>query len=304
MHGFFRVLLYSQSMKLRDPHWDAAGRLLQSRGVPLRDHVLLRENLATYLTHLDQVDVSPQALVSPGGWRSERWTQKLERDLARPYTDEQVWSHVNKLDAELRSTLQSLVVGMERPYPLKVYVQGSLMRGRLGQNSDLDGQLETRHPLVLQRGREAFLAQAEDGIQLVPLSAERPLFNAGMRILGGARQELSAEDVIYHEGRLSELYRERLEEKGLRLSDGVDGVQVERVGPAPDRREVCGWFERVTEVVWPEQLSPAQKLEKLEDDSFKSWLRRTTTASVAALAQAGPLGPAVTWAVDQVIDQG
>ncbi|MEW6282550.1 MAG: nucleotidyltransferase domain-containing protein [Candidatus Eremiobacterota bacterium] len=295
------------SRTFSDPHWSLAGVLLQENGVEPEDRVLLRENLASYLSHLvtpgraqrlTRAESATLELLGQG--ERSRWVDKMARDLAEPYTDQEVFGHLRDLEAGLKSALGQVMQGVMQPYPARVYLQGSLMRGRLGANSDLDVMVESSNPTVLQRVESAFLAQRQDGVVMHPASGERPGFNKFMRMLSGPSCEVPLDAPT---GWLTDLYEARLEQRGLKVSEDGGEIEVERVGPAPDRQEVSRVFQWAADSVWGEDLTPEQKLATVHKPSLKSLVLHSVGGAVGALSETGVLGPPIRAAVGLMVRQ-
>lgn len=117
-----------------------AGKALEALQVDPDDHVILQENLASYTTHLTaefqeklETREGPELLQSMrSGWAhgENRWTEKIRRDLDRPYSDGEVQERFEALAAQF--------VEQAANFPGQVYVAGSLVKGRFGAHSDLD----------------------------------------------------------------------------------------------------------------------------------------------------------------------
>src|SRR5579862_954156 len=93
-----------------DRHWQDAGRMIGAMKLRSNNHVLLQENLATYLAQMppefgDRLDYSSTYnlvfSLRRGYGSNQRWTDKLIRDVEHPYTDSQVLRHVQILQEEL-----------------------------------------------------------------------------------------------------------------------------------------------------------------------------------------------------------
>lgn len=183
-----------------DRHWDVAGKLLERHSIPREQHVLLRENVATYLVHfpdefvgkLDRAEAEPKNGFAVG--RKEwRWAQKLVRDLEKPYTDTEVQDRVGKMDEELKQVAAELMQHAGRT----IHLTGSAVKGRLGGHSDLDAVVE---------------GKSFEG-KLVSVHS------CGLKSFGTS-VEVEPQVVLDREI-VSEIWHSRLEEKGLKLEDGV-----------------------------------------------------------------------------------
>lgn len=132
---------------LHNPGWTDAGRvaeaLARERGVPEKGYVLFRENIARYIynAYPDETlkDLSAReatisrALLPPAA----RWLDKLDRDLAEPYSDDDVLAHLDRLQAELAVAV-ALMREMRPEGGFTLTLMGGLMRGRFSARSDLD----------------------------------------------------------------------------------------------------------------------------------------------------------------------
>ncbi len=114
----------------RHPAYCKARQLMSQRGIPVEEHHLLRETVASCLIQMgppwDEARLS----------QDPRWGHKIERDLTRPYTDRQVFDRVEQLERDTRMALSYVNQKGAR------YVGGSLVKGRMGANSDADQVVE------------------------------------------------------------------------------------------------------------------------------------------------------------------
>jgi hypothetical protein len=116
----------------------------------------MRENLASYLAQLrpdfvDRLERAPdEALPSTlrQGYANGdmRWTDKLLRDLERPYNDRAVLSHVRRLDDAFRARAEATVRELPPSMPCRFYITGSLVKGRFGAHSDVDALCDAPRP--------------------------------------------------------------------------------------------------------------------------------------------------------------
>lgn len=180
--------------------------------MPLERHLLMRENLATYLVHfpdefvtrLDREEATPRSGYAVG--REEwRWADKLVRDLEKPYTDAEVVDRVEQLDAELKQVAADLMEHAGR----RIYLTGSAVKGRLGAHSDLDCVAEgSSHRGKLVSVHSCGLASFGTNVPIEP-------------------SEVMQRNVV------SDLWRSGLEEKGFLVRDG----EVTRVRESERQRE-------------------------------------------------------------------
>lgn len=168
-----------------------------SRGIALESRTLMRENIASYLTH------APRGSALPTG----RWKNKLEQDLSAPYTDDDVLKRADELQSSLLDNLKALP-----EYPKKVYLTGSFSKGRLRAQSDLNGYAPVSSENFLasfQRFGERFQAKAP--ANLFPLSESQPNFNKGMLMVDGSSLLVPTEK-LEEPGFLRSLYQETLKQ--------------------------------------------------------------------------------------------
>lgn len=255
-----------------DRHWARSGELLKSRGIPAKDHVLLQENVATFLTHLDEME-------------SSRWREKIDRDLAKPYTDGQVLHHVD----ELQNQLIDLVSHMPSP-PSKVWLTGSFTKGRLGPHSDLDAYF------LMEPGADVSALMKdvkEDGVIAFPLYTDEPGYNRAMKLITGCTQEVSLE-TLKKPGSLRGLYRETLAQRGIQ----VNGEACERAADTEfDRQETSKIKDWIADSAWETAKTPSQKWEKVYGDSWKSRATHLALSTVGRAAMLPGLGLIIESAV-------
>ncbi len=132
-----------------------ASKILDALQLSSDDHVVMRENLATYMAQLKPDFVerlgskSGQDLLGSlrGAYANGamRWGRKIERDVEKPYTDDQVLERLRSLQTELRDKVENIVAS-GNSYPSEVYVVGSLSQGRLAGGSDLDALWQAKDP--------------------------------------------------------------------------------------------------------------------------------------------------------------
>lgn len=141
-----------------DPYWNLAGKLISWSDIPNTDHTILRENIATELSQMVNnkkaktlennkksdilnclCDISGDQSVN--NWKIARLTSKMERDLHKPYNDKETLKHIADLNLELKTKMEALkkaLIYNHKPFPIKIFLFGSFVKGRLGANSDLD----------------------------------------------------------------------------------------------------------------------------------------------------------------------
>lgn len=132
---------------LRNPAWDNANRiaraLARERGVAEEEHALFIENLARYIFSAYPDDILESLAARENGLSRAhlpplaRWLDKLDRDLEAPYSDAEVFAHLERLQSELREAIAML--RDQRPAGgFMLTLMGGLLRGRLSARSDLD----------------------------------------------------------------------------------------------------------------------------------------------------------------------
>lgn len=236
---------------------------MAERGIPEENHLLLRENVATGLSH-----------------DSERFTLKVERDLQSPYTDDQVLHRCDQLQASLRETLAQLPA-----FPSKLYLTGSFSHGRLTANSDLDsyGVLPAEHVSATYK----LFAEADENpliAKVFPLNEERPGYNQAMLMATGASVEIDPVDLA-RPGFLRETYREILAHR------------------EPPRRETHPVYEWACSKLWSEDLTPQQKVEQFEGKSVRSRVLGWGLSLAGTLAMTPLVGPVVRGCADYMVKQ-
>lgn len=252
-----------------DPALDQAAELMAAHDVPLDNHTAMQENLATYLSH------------TTAGSLSKRWQTKVDRELAKPFTDEQVGARIDQLQQSLLENVQELP-----RTPSKLYITGSFARGRLGGNSDLDGYAVLK-PEDIKAGFDSYERRVEDqnASCLFPLSEDRPGFNrANLMMVGGASVSIDPAQ-LSTPGYLRETYQSVLANKG------------------PNRRETSSGYEWLTSKMWKEGMSASNKRESFEGKNLKSQLTNAAMAFCGTLAGLPAVGSVVRWAANTCVKQ-
>lgn len=251
-----------------DTYWVQAGDLMTQAKVELADHTHMRENIATYLAH------------STRSIPSARWENKLQRELNSPYTDEQVYRHLEELEDSLQANLQELPV-----MPGKVYITGSFAKGRLGANSDLDGFAVVK-PEHMSAGFDSYERREVNptGSNLFPLSENSPGYIQGHLMFTGQSVEFTPEALLV-DGTLRRTYDEI------------------RKGRHEDRVETSQSFEWATNKLWGEDKSAKEKREAFESNSFKTRLQNGVMALGGTLSQTPLIGLAVNAVTDLFVAQ-
>ncbi|MCA9779953.1 MAG: hypothetical protein KC800_24660 [Candidatus Eremiobacteraeota bacterium] len=251
-----------------DKDWVDAGKLLREHNVPAENHSILQENIATYLAH------------SNGGIPTARWENKLKRELASPYTDDEVFQHVERLEDSLQANIRELP-----EYPSRVFVTGSFAKGRLGANSDLDGFSVVKDQ-NMSAGFDSYEKREENptGSNLFPLSENAPGYTRGHLLFTGQSVEMTPEQIMT-DGSLRKAY---------------DKI---RAGRTIDRRETSASFEWVTGKMWGEDKSAKEKREAFESKSLKTRLQNGVMSLGGTLSATPLVGPVVNYVCDKFAAQ-
>lgn len=218
---------------VQDPVYQAADQALAERGLELKDHVVLRENLASCLAQADSSDLSEVL------GQQSRWSYKLHRDLDKPYTDQQVFERLQGLEQ-----LCQQLAGNTFPVG-QWYISGSLTKGRLGAHSDVDltcdggfrpGQMELLNDQG-PWGAAAFREEFQSGDpQLLHGSVHHGEEVSAVLVTGPLLQRklseydavvpLEVQKVEHEHGFLADIYVRALERKGYQVERGWQGVTV------------------------------------------------------------------------------
>ena len=227
LSGQVYPLPMTSSPVLHPSPWDMAGRLLKAARRDEQNHTILKENVATLLTQckpefLDSLEKLPDDKVIDGlnGIYANcpiHLAQKMSRDLRqKPYDDAAVFSHLEALDGELKSTVASVIEGSQS-YPCKFYVCGSLNRGRFGAHSDVDVLCEASPEWMSEQRKKWSVGEENISVQYIDMKepADRQDF---MNAFSPVREITVAE--IQSPGFLTSLYRDSLERKGYAIEGG------------------------------------------------------------------------------------
>jgi hypothetical protein len=252
----------------KDTDWVDAGKLLREHNVPAENHKFMQENLATYLAHRSD------------GIPSERWENKIKREIASPYTDDEVLAHVDRLEDDLQANI------LELPeYPSRVFITGSFAKGRLGANSDLDGYatVKDRH---MTAGFDSYEEREKNstGSNLFPLSENSPGYTRGHLMFSGQSVELTS-DQIMKDGSLRKAYDRIL------------------AGRGPDRKETSAIFEKITGKLWGEEKTAKEKREAFESKSLKTRLQNGVMSLGGTLSETPLIGTGVNFICDKFATQ-
>lgn len=209
-----------------------AALLLDALQLDPSDHVVLSENLAAYVTHLKpdfqeqlaekQGDALLQSLRGGYCHGESRWTEKLLRDTGKPYSDGEVQKRFEELQARFAEEGQKLQAEHIGSYPCRMYVTGSLVKGRFGAHSDVDAiGVATVKNRPSDYGAVAWQMTDERGEDFLLKS-----FVEAKPVNPAAPQPLL------------EIYRAGLETRGLHLhTDGAGVWQIQRFENPPRQPE-------------------------------------------------------------------
>lgn len=235
---FFSLLAYHDPMNGVDPHGCLAARMLDAARIPLADHAVMRENVATLLAQLPDTFVETLAHEPPEellttvnrgyGLGQGRWVDKIRREIEHPYDDQRVFDHLQELQDELRGRAAEVVAASHGAWPCKFYVAGSLLKGRFGGNSDLDVLCETDCGIRWWSGT---YPHDDVHVQFLdqPEAASRDRFRAAF----GCNRPLDPQQ----DGFLTALCTDALERKGYHVASDAGG-RVQVTAPAgPVQRE-------------------------------------------------------------------
>lgn len=251
-----------------DQDWNDAGELLQERGVDLGSHRIMHENLATYLSHRGWSGIS-----------SERWQTKIDRELAQPYADREVYEHLEALEDSLQDNLRELP-----SMPSKLFITGSFAKGRLGANSDLDGYA-VLPPEQVPEAFDLFVEREKNprGANLFPFASDSAGYNQAHLMVSGKSVQVTPRQVM-RDGFLREVYDELRADRGR-------------------RRETHAVYEWATGLVWSEEKTAEEKRDAFTNDSLGTRLQNATLSMGGTLSRAPLVGPVVNWITDYFVTQ-
>lgn len=288
-----------------DPPREFADELIRDSGLQTRVGELYRENLATYLFHaigtkkiehlldsglpatLDLVRANTQKMAAA------RWIVKIERDLKAPYTDSEVFDRLETLDNVFHKEVIDLR-NSSGGAKFRLLLNGSLCKGRMGKNSDIDAHVETADPNFYHRLLNRFVtATPHDPITFYPQPADR-VGQVEERLSGPTLDLGDGAAVLGDDRFLTHFYTSVMRSKGYTVRVGSDGCPRSIDSPAEHggrRREVKLWLEKFMELARPDQQGHAGW------KMLKKWGLRT-----AGLMLPLPiLGPAVAGWIEKAV---
>jgi len=221
-----------------DPCWDVAGRLMDARDVRREGHVLLQENLASYLAQMPRDFVDDLGRERAEGLDfavrrgfalgEARWTRKIMRDLEQPYDDAQVFHHATALNSELSHKAADTLRAAQGRWPCDLYLAGSLVKGRFGANSDLDALCEADG-----RVADAMTPFPSGEVHVQYLDQGDARRHDSYLSAFGPNVHLAAEQAAGGPHLLEGILSDALARRGLRVERDGDAVLVERAPDAP-----------------------------------------------------------------------
>jgi hypothetical protein len=134
-----------------------AERALEKRGIRGEQYGLMRLVVARYLLNglsdkaIGSLVADDKADALASTRVASRWQEKALRELAQPFTNDDVVQRVRHLGAELKDAVREIqkLGGTADSY--KVHILGSLVKGRAAKGSDLDVLIETRDDALRER---------------------------------------------------------------------------------------------------------------------------------------------------------
>jgi hypothetical protein len=251
-----------------DLDWVDAGQMLREQNIDPDNHKMMRENLATYLSH--RTDGIP----------SERWQNKIDREMKTPYTDDQVFAHVETLEDSMQANISELP-----SYPSKVYITGSFAKGRLGANSDLDG-FAVLPKDDMAAGFDSYVAREKNSTaaNMFPLADTAPGYARGHLMFSGQSVEMTPDQIMV-DGSMTKAYKEILKGRNI------------------DRRETSNSFEWITGKLWGEDKSAEDKRDAFESKSIKTRIQNAVMSLGGTLSMTPLVGPVVMWVTDKFASQ-
>lgn len=178
-----------------------------------------------------------------------RWLDKLDRDLEAPYSDADVFAHLDRLQAELAEAV-SVLHGLRPNGGFSLTLMGGIMRGRLSAHSDLDVILRAQDQKFFDRAmRHPFGYLVKE--RFVILSP--PPHNKRVRRALGPMQDIGdGVDALARPGFLKELFLEKRKE--------FSGRPVEREIP-PEKLAVVMELKKLSKKALHYPLNDSRRLE-------------------------------------------
>lgn len=149
----------------------AANRLLEFQKLSPKTYSVLRHNLSFYLRNY----IKPQELELWGQYPKEEflkkifqrnfWSQKLERDLSHAYSDEEFHNYFLQIAGELKTFITYLQFMNLEKKELKLYLYGSMAKGRFGGKSSLDLLVESDDTGLVERLASGIYAKGNPNFQ-------------------------------------------------------------------------------------------------------------------------------------------
>lgn len=229
-----------------DPALRLADRVMRDNRVE-NAGALYRENLATFLfnglgrhgvRHMLQArgPLTPEVLRAHRlKLAAHRWLDKIDRDVAQPFQDVDVFRHLQTLEGQFHETVRTLAQwGDGKSY--RILINGSLCKGRMGSNSDIDVTVETADPQLRERIRQATGDSWKGNISVI-VSNPRPDQEALTRLAMGPSLDLGDGQVALDNPHLLyDYYQDVMRQKGYALAPGPEGLPVVVGVPQAGRR--------------------------------------------------------------------
>jgi hypothetical protein len=301
---------YHTAAPQADPHLALAGRLLDQAQLDRGQHVLLAENLATYLSHqvsrkraVELQSAAPEDLLPAlrqSKWRNARWITKIERDLQAPYSDGEVWRSLDGLQGRMLDYVSYVRDAAGHQAPMTIYFTGSMAKGRMGANSDVDAYADVPDVLAHGASVQYFEQHATDHVlSIATLPREGNSYRSYLIHSHADMPHLTADAIQHDSHALQELYRTRLAQRGYHVACSHDGqVRVTQVASPPRRHEQPVLLDFLIGEATKRKLQPPRKLEELTEASAtrgsrKQAVIRSVTHAVGVAAAGGLFAPVV-----------
>ncbi|PCJ18911.1 MAG: hypothetical protein COB02_09230 [Candidatus Cloacimonadota bacterium] len=126
-----------------------SNRLFETYSIDSDKSSVLKRNTSYYFKNylrIDDVNIAISAEKDKfleSIYQRNFWADKLERDISIPYSDKEVFSYFVTLQKEINHFLKYLEVANEENSTFKLYLYGSMAKGRFGANSSVDLRVES-----------------------------------------------------------------------------------------------------------------------------------------------------------------
>jgi len=135
-------------------------KLFDADELDTKSHSVLKRNVIYYLKNyldtdqLKEISQHDQEQMLESIYQRNFWSDKLERDLSIPYNDADFKSYMDALQLELSDFISYMKALDKANSQYKLYVFGSMSKGRFGANSSLDIFLESDDRALLRKVEE------------------------------------------------------------------------------------------------------------------------------------------------------